>query len=795
MRLLPFKIPAITPLLLNGYALVLNVSVTAILGIVFWMVATRLYSKEQVGIAAALISSMTTISYFSKMNLNSFLTRFIPEAKADAGRLIAKTYVLTGVLSGIAALAFAAGVGFIAEPLEVVRNDIALLVVFVTATVLWTIFALQDAALSGLRRSTLVPASNTVYAVAKIAFLFVPLAFSLSSDLGIFFAWTVPLLPIVVAVNVLIYQGLGRQAPEQPGRGIDLRNASRFWGWDFTGTLAMGAAFGIAPLMVTASAGVEATAAYHLAWSAAYSIYLVGQAMGTSLVAEGAADPTRLRRLIVDSLSHVILLVSGIVVFALVFAPQIMALFGPDYIEDGTPTLRLLVLSCLPWSVTTIFCAVARVRQRTRSVAIVQISTLLIFTAVSALLVGSHGAEGVAMGWLVAHSSLCVGLMIRVVLREGWIGFADWMLSMASSGRRLASLLPRPSVPSRAKEPSIPPAVMEGLEQSSLKGLAPIRVKGGLTDVTVLLYGDQTATDEARLILKFSSTENGIAALRRNCSALRTLAGDLRLGPHVDLLPKIVFEERWGEFLCTAETAVKGTEGRLVLHKGKGMGANMTSVVTTLADMHRRTAKARLIDDAWAKDWIDAPIEKVASFCHQYGGAKAKALARLRAELHETFVGRDMLLGLGHGDIWPGNLFFNPSQDHPEEGKLRLSGLVDWDTCRHDAPGAVDVCQFGLSVRMEQNGEEFGVVVRDILRERHWTEKEATLFSAAGFQAEFGKDNDPSLSRGILLLTWLHHVAMVIGQSKNGNWRRFWTFVNVDLVLLALSREPRLGAG
>lgn len=76
-------------------------------------------------------------------------------------------------------------------------------------------------------------------------------------------------------------------------------------------------------------------------------------------------------------------------------------------------------------------------------------------------------------------------------------------------------------------------------------------------------------------------------------------------------------------------------------------------------------------------------------------------------------------------------------QDHGEDGKLRLSGLVDWDTCRYDAPVAVDACQLGLSDRMEQNGEEFGLVVRDLLREGHWTEKEAAIFLAAGLQAEF----------------------------------------------------------
>lgn len=789
MRLLPPRLAAIAPLLLNGYALVLNVGLTAVLGVVFWMVATRLYSKEQVGIAAALISSMMTISYFAQMNLSSFLTRFIPEAKSGAGRLIAKTYALTGTLSALIALLFAAGVGFVAEPLEVVRNDTMLLLLFVSATVLWTLFAMQDAALSGLRRSTVVPISNSVYAVAKIALLFIPVAYALSSHLGIFFAWAIPLIPIVIVVNSVIYRSLSRIPPGPGHHGPDLRSATRFWGWDFIGTLALGAAYGVAPLMVTASAGVEATAAYHLAWSASYSIYLVGNAMSTSLVAEGAADQTRLRRLIVDSLSHALVLVSGLILFALIFAPQIMALFGPAYIEDGTPTLRILALSCLPWSVTTIFCATARVRRKTRSIAIVQIGTLLILLAVSAPLVTRYGAQGVAMGWLVANSAMCLGIILHMIRKEGWIGFTDWMLSLASSGRRLAALLPLPSPSRKKEEPTIPASVLEGLENSSLKGLSPIRAKGSLTDVVVLLYGGKTAKDEARLVLKLSRTKNGIAAIRRNAAALKSIAADPRLGPHADLMPKITLEESWGDCFCTAETAVHGTEGRRVLRKGKGVGATMTAVMTTLADMHHRTATACVIDEAWAQDWIDDPIDAVAAARKKAGRDKAEALAWLRAELRGLFIGRDAMLGLGHGDIWLGNLFFKG--DEADNEKLRLSGLVDWDTCRHNALLATDACQLALSVRMEQSGEEFGLVVRELLRAGHWSNKEQAIFSAAGLDAEFGLHGDPALRRGILLLTWLHHVAMVIGQSKNGNWRRFWSFVNVDLVLAALPRGAR----
>ena len=83
MRLLS-SLKAATPLVLNGYALVANVGVSSVLGIVFWMIATRLYTQEQVGFAAALISLMMTTSFLAQMNMGALLTRFLPLAGGGA---------------------------------------------------------------------------------------------------------------------------------------------------------------------------------------------------------------------------------------------------------------------------------------------------------------------------------------------------------------------------------------------------------------------------------------------------------------------------------------------------------------------------------------------------------------------------------------------------------------------------------------------------------------------------------------------------------------------------------------
>ena len=49
------------PLTRNGYSLVASAGVTSALGLVYWVVAARLYTPAEVGVNAALLSTMMAL--------------------------------------------------------------------------------------------------------------------------------------------------------------------------------------------------------------------------------------------------------------------------------------------------------------------------------------------------------------------------------------------------------------------------------------------------------------------------------------------------------------------------------------------------------------------------------------------------------------------------------------------------------------------------------------------------------------------------------------------------------------
>lgn len=401
-----------TPLVRNAYSLVASIGLTSVFGLTYWILAARFYSVEEVGLNAALISTMTVLSGLAQLNLGSVLTRYLPSAEINAPRWILSSYALAAVAALLCSLVFFLGAHVWTPSLRFVTEQLPLAIWFVLATVLWTVFALQDGVLAGLRRAFWVPVENTFFAIAKIVLL---VAFA-KTDLrgfGIFASWTVPLLALVIPVNLLIFKGILRWAPRLPRpekANIDRREVARFLGGDFAGTLFFYAATGIAPILVLEKAGAAANAKYYLAWTITYSLYLVAKSIGISLTAEGAADTGSLRKLERQALLHTMLMLIGAVLVVVLAAPLLLDLFGSAY-ADGTVPLRILAVSALPFGITTIFLSAARVEGRMGYVAAVQGVMMILVLGLGAPLLKTLGATGMSLAWLITQTLLALVLV------------------------------------------------------------------------------------------------------------------------------------------------------------------------------------------------------------------------------------------------------------------------------------------------------------------------------------------------------------------------------------------------
>ncbi len=789
-----------SPLLVNGYAMVASTGITSLLGVVFWMAATHIYDQQQVGLGAALIASMTTLSYFGQMNLGTVLNRFLPAAGSGATMLIVRAYVAAGSVSGLIALCFCFGVGTFAPALNILNGSPFAMTVFVLATIIWTIFALQDSALSGLRLSVLIPFENAAYAILKVSFL-VGFAFLATRSMsGIFLGWTLALVPLVLTVNVLIFRHLSVQFEKGKQEDtVDLAAVARFLGWDYAGSVFLATALGLAPLMITSIAGVEANASYHVAWTFTYSIYLVGRSMSISLLAESASFPHRLRRLAADTFCHAMLLVSAAVIFLVAAAPLVLELFGAVYVAESTPILRILMISCLPWAATTIFIAVLRAQGKTGTVAWIQLATLLIFATSIAVLLPRFGALGVAFGWLLAHSSVLFGYVILSLLHSERGTLTDHALLLATSLASLSGSLGRSAVNLKHKIFSAPEVSIDCLPgRATMVGSLDLtqyelrKMARSVSDSATLFLSRRSGGSTARegpdhAILKCAGTLRGIASLRRNAEVLRELHSNSRLAELQDRFPEILGIDMSPGRCRVAETEIEGLNAADCLRSAHSAACVFEAVASFVGELHGRTSKIRTIDPHWVERWIDEPARIAGTLAGhgRGGGCRLEILACLKQELRNVLTGRQIALGRGHGDLSPGNILLK-RRDTASDGVF-LSGLIDWDNSREDAPVAVDLYHLALSIRMLRTGEELGQIVRSCILERRYDIGGAAGFELFPTQHFSAGVEDAEFHRAMLLLTWLNHVSAVWIKSERYSSNRLWAYSNVHRVLNAIA--------
>jgi O-antigen/teichoic acid export membrane protein len=401
------------PLHRDGYALAANSAFTAVAGLIYWIVAAREYSAHDVGVNAALISSMMFLAGIAGLNLTNVVVRFLPDAGRRTARLTAVSYVVAGCAAVGVALVFVLGAGVWAPSLDFLRADQALGAWFVLSTLGWCLFAIQDSVLTALGKAVWVPVENAVFSLLKLGLV---VAFAtLLPVYGIFVSWTVGMLVAVAGVNVVIFGKLMRRHAARPdAETSSLRGPAfaRYFAADYVCSVAWMSAINLMPLVVTAVAGATENAFYALAWAVSLPLYAFAANIGMSLVLHGARDRASLPALERKAALQGARVLLPSVLIAVVLAPEVLSLFGGNYPEKGTTLLRLLALGALPYFVLTLALSVARIERRLRPAMLAWGAQAILALGMAAPLLNALGVTGAGVAWLASQCLVAAGVLV-----------------------------------------------------------------------------------------------------------------------------------------------------------------------------------------------------------------------------------------------------------------------------------------------------------------------------------------------------------------------------------------------
>jgi O-antigen/teichoic acid export membrane protein len=748
------------PFVRNAYSLVGSTLATSGFGVVFWFVAARAYSTGDFGRSAALISTMLFLSSISQLNLTNGFNRFVPVTGTRTRRFVLTGYLAATATAAVASTVFVLGINLWAPKLSLLHAHWPYAVWFVLGTIVWTVFALQDAVLAGLGEARWVLVENVIYGIAKIALLFT-VAGALP-DLGVYAAWTLPLIVLVVAVNGLIFKGMVPRRSHPPLEVIDARTVRHYVGFDMVATLTLSATIGLMPVIVLAILGPSASGYLYLSWTIAYTLYLVSIGVGMSFVTETSKAPERIVELARKMIRHALRIVAPLAVLVALSAPFVLRIYGPAYANHATHLLQLLALSAIPNAVIATYISITRVQRRMKAVITTTGALAVGVFVISISLAPVIGVVAVGVGWFVSQTVVASVLLLGE-LRTVWLPYVHVDRVRAIVSRRGASAT------HARRDVSV-----DGAAALEIAGLAPADweprdLRDDPNGVRVVSLRERVGGGDA--VLKVATGGPAITTLRSDAEGLARAEG----AAGADLLAVLPRRLDAGTGRSGSEPAAwtlearrPGVDARTITADRVLTAAACSDVVRLVNGLYRATATSIRIGDE-LPELLALPLAVTDSLPTSRMRARADetSLARLQSELRADLAGTAVTAAFVHGNLWLGNV--RCSADG------RVTGLFNWERSRLELP-VVEVMHLICTTRALAEHRELGAVLRDVLADGAFRDAEAALIREV-------PGSDELSTRTSVLLMWLRHVHGYTRHTAGARPGHVWVSHNVHQVL------------
>jgi len=390
------------PLFRNSLFMILASALGGAFGFTFWMIAAKIYPKEDVGIATALISSLSLLILLSRFGLNQSMIRFFPER--DKGKIFGTSVMITTLFAVLFGVIFIAGVDAWAVELHIAKRYAFPYLLFLAAN---SVALLTGNAFIALRKAEYYFLQNLLMG-SRIAFL-IPFVFlgtlGIFSSVGISFIAT-----LIFSLLLLVKSGI---KPAGIDRGF-LSDAFHFSAGNYVAALLMRSPGYILPIMVLNMLGAEETAHYYVAFAIASLLFIIPHAVSISLFVEGSHGEA-LKRITVRSIFAVFFLLVPAVIVVYFFGEFVLELIGKDYAVGGLDVLRIMVLSSFFVGVCEIHSSIKRIQKDMKGLIFLSALIFALLLGLSYVFILRLGLLGVGYAWMISYglSGLVVGLFVK----------------------------------------------------------------------------------------------------------------------------------------------------------------------------------------------------------------------------------------------------------------------------------------------------------------------------------------------------------------------------------------------
>jgi len=400
----------------NAIYLMLNTGVMAFLGFFFWVINTRLYSTEQVGVGTTLISVMTLISSFSILGLDSGLIRYLPTSERKNEK-INTSFILVTLMSILISLIYLIFMKTFSPKLLFVRENIIFSLLFILFIVFCSLNTISENVFIAYRSSKYVLIKNTIFSVAKLILPFILITLG---SYGIFMSVGISLAIAFGSIIIFLVMKYNYLFRPKINSNI-LKRMTKFSLGNYIAGFLNGSPAMILPILMTNTIGAEYTAYFYMDMMVANLLYIIPIATSQALFAEGSYNELELKIHLKKSIKIISIIIIPAIIITIFFGKYILLAFGKDYSNEGLLFLRLLALSGIFISFNTIFGTILRVKHKIMMLIYINLISAISILGLSYLFL-SKGLLGIGLAWITGQGLVSL-VYFGVITNKRFIQF------------------------------------------------------------------------------------------------------------------------------------------------------------------------------------------------------------------------------------------------------------------------------------------------------------------------------------------------------------------------------------
>lgn len=391
-------------LLKNSIYLMATSFITNIIGFFFWIIATRYYSPNDIGITSAIFSSVGLISMVGSLGLSRALIYYLPRDKST-DKIISSCLAINIISSILFSMIFILGLKIWSPELLLTLNSMEKISIFIIITIGMSISGIIGAAFIAGRRSSFQMVKEIIYHSIKIF----PLIFFVNfGAMGILLSINIGLALSIITGFIL----LSKVWEYSPRLKLDpiIKGMAKFSAGNYIADIFNNLPRMILPIMILNVISAKSAGYFYIAIMMTSLLYGISQSISSSFLVE-SYDKDKFWNNVNKSIKfNMILLIPGILLF-MIFGRFVLNIFNTDYAENATVTMIILSVTGIPLSLVNIFSTVRNAQNRVVSMIKMNVIVAIITLMLSIPLIRIMNIEGAAISYLIAN---IVGALIVI---------------------------------------------------------------------------------------------------------------------------------------------------------------------------------------------------------------------------------------------------------------------------------------------------------------------------------------------------------------------------------------------